>query len=85
MPLVDPREVPEPGAELDARLTRIEQRVREQLGAFGEAEPADAVVRVSARDVLVLIACIRELLRDREALLEDIEALECSAGQPDER
>ena len=59
-------------------LRRIEQRVREQLGGPGAA--ADAPVRLSGGDVLMLLACVRELLRDREALLEDLEALEYASG-----
>ena len=84
-PAVDPHDLPEPGAELDRRLRRIEQRVLEQLAGQGPEAPSDALVRVSSRDVLVLIACIRELLRDREALLEEIEALECASDRPPAR
>jgi hypothetical protein len=78
--LIDPGDVPEPGAELDAELARIEQRVRDQLAAVGSAASSDAVVRLSGRDAALLIGCIRELLRDRDALLEEIEALECASA-----
>jgi hypothetical protein len=40
---------------------------------------------VGGRDVLLLIGCVRELLRDREALLEEIEALELTADRPRSR
>ena len=75
-------DVPEPGLELDARLRRIEQRVREQLAGLGPSAPEEALVRMSSGDVLMLVACVRELLRDREAMLEEIEALECAAAPP---
>jgi len=68
--------VSETGAELEGRLRTLEQRVREQLAALDEEEGA---VRVEGAEVLHLIACVRELLRDREALLEEVEALECAA------
>ena len=76
------RDVPEPGLELDARLRRIEERVREQLAGLGPEAPEEALVRMSSGDVLMLVACVRELLRDREAMLEEIEALECAAATP---
>ena len=57
----------EPGPALEEMLRRVEERV-------GAGEP------VAAEAVLALVACIRELIRDREALLEDVEALELSAG-----
>jgi hypothetical protein len=76
---VDPGALPEPGPELDARIALIEQRVREQIASAGQ--PAGAVA-IDGSDVLLLIACVRELLRDREALLEEIDALECGAGRP---
>ena len=85
LPPLDPRDVPEPGAELDERLSRIEERVRAQFEGAAPGTPSDALVQVSSREVLLLIACIRELLRDREALLEEIEALECAAGWPQAR
>ena len=62
-----PRAAVEPGPELDALLRRIEERVRGRELVSGE-------------EVLALVACMRELLRDREALLEDIEALELGAA-----
>jgi hypothetical protein len=44
--------------------------------------PASGAAPVTGPEVLLLLACIRELLRDREALLEEIEALEGGAGRP---
>ncbi|MGZ6123828.1 MAG: hypothetical protein ACXWLR_02655 [Myxococcales bacterium] len=75
--ILDPEELPEPGPELEARLAGIEQRVRESL-----ASASSPGVLVRMRDALFLIACVRELLRDRDALLEEIDALECGAARP---
>jgi hypothetical protein len=71
--------VPEPGPELDARIARIEQGVREQLAS---GEQAGGAVQMELNDALLLIDCVRELLRDRDALLEEIDALEVGAGRP---
>jgi hypothetical protein len=74
--------LPEPGPDLERSLMLLEQRVRAQL-AEGPPEGRDAssLPPVDGRDVLLLIGCVRELLRDREALLEEIEALECAADR----
>jgi len=61
----------EPGPELRKKLDELEQRLASRPGS-----------PVSAADVLLLVASIRQLLRDREALLEEIEALETAAGAP---
>jgi hypothetical protein len=75
--------LPEPGPDLEKSLTLLEQRVRAQLA---EGPPAEgSLPPVSGRDVLLLIGCVRELLRDREALLEEIEALELTADRPRSR
>jgi hypothetical protein len=72
--ILDAGELPEPGPELDARLSAIERRLRE-----GTANASSPGALLPVRDVLFLIACVRELLRDRDALLEEIDALECGA------
>ncbi|HTO96259.1 MAG TPA: hypothetical protein VMK66_04365 [Myxococcales bacterium] len=71
-PAPDAGELPEPGPDLERRLTLLEQRV---------AQPAEGPSPVGGRDVLLLIGYIRELLRDREALLEEIEVLELAADR----
>ncbi|HZR11086.1 MAG TPA: hypothetical protein VFA79_21025 [Myxococcales bacterium] len=71
--------LPEPGPELDASIARIEQGIREQLASG--VQPGGAV-RMELNDALLLIGCVRELLRDRDALLEEIDALETGAGRP---
>ncbi|MGZ6123997.1 MAG: hypothetical protein ACXWLR_03500 [Myxococcales bacterium] len=76
----EPGSFPEPGPDLDRRLALLEQQVRERMAG---TSPAGAeTTLVSGREVLLLIACVRDLLRDRDALLEEIEALECGAGRP---
>ena len=77
--LPDSPALPEPGPELDASIARIEQGIREQLASGGQAGGA---VRMELNDALLLIGCLRELLRDRDALLEEIDALESGAGRP---
>jgi hypothetical protein len=75
--------LPEPGPDLEKSLTLLEQRVRAQLA---EGPPGEgSLPPVGGRDVLLLIGCVRELLRDREALLEEIEALELTADRPRSR
>ena len=70
--------LPEPGPELDASIARIEQGIREQVASGSQA----GAVRMELSDALLLIGCVRELLRDRDALLEEIDALEGGAGRP---
>ena len=65
----------EPGPALDALLRRIERNARIEID--GREMPS-----VTAGEILALVACIRELLRDREALLEEIEALELALSPP---
>jgi hypothetical protein len=79
--------LPEPGPDLERSLTLLEQRVRAQLaeGPRAEGRDASSPPPVGGRDVLLLIGCVRELLRDREALLEEIEALELTADRPRSR
>jgi hypothetical protein len=56
-------------------LRRVEGRARAQLAA-GDG---------GAEEILALVSCIRELLRDRDALLEDLEALELTMSPSDRR
>ena len=83
-PALEAAELPEPGPDLEKRLSLLEQRVLAQLAlAPSAADPdASALPPVNGREILLLIRCVRELLRDREALLEEIEALECGAPPP---
>ena len=70
----DPAELPEPGPELEETLAGIERRLRECAARASSPGPS-----VPLRDVAFLLACVRELLRDRDALLEEIDALECAS------
>lgn len=80
-PLGGPEALPEPGPALDARIAAIEQRALAEVAAA--RQPGGAwTTPINSRDILLLIRCVRELLRDRAALLEEIEALECAAGRP---
>ena len=67
----------EPGPELEAKLKQIEAQVARHLSRGSPADSGPPPLEpVSAHDVLLLVACIRGLVADRESLLQEIEVLE---------